>query len=148
MPNTKIKELETMVAKLHAERQGHVDAIAEIDAAFDELGIAPGAAPKRRGRPPGRKPKRVGKKRVGKKRRPGKGKGRTGTRYPVSGTNSIYGFVKKAGRKGAGGGEIDKHWKSEGRAGSAYNILGQLVKAKKVMRRNLKGQRGSVYIAT
>ena len=142
MPNSKIKELQSTVGKLQAERQGHVDAIAEIDVAFEQLGIAPGALKKRRGRRPGRKVGRPAKKKVGRKP-----KRRTGKRYAVSGTDSILGFVKHAGTKGATGGQIDKHWKSQGRAGSAYNILGQLVKTKKVKRHRLKGQRGSAYTA-
>ena len=143
MPNAKIKELQSTVNKLQAERQGHVDAIAEIDAAFKKLGIAPGALKKRRGRRPGRKARRPAKrKKVGRKP-----KRRTGKRYAVSGTDSILRFVKQAGAKGTTGGQIDKHWKSQGRAGSAYNILGQLVKAKKIKRRRLKGKRGSAYTA-
>jgi hypothetical protein len=173
MPNTKIKELEAVVAKLHQERQGHLQAIEEIDAAFEQLGIdagslasvpvrrGPGRPPKRGpGRPPKRGPGRPPKRGPGRppKRGPGRppkaasgrGAGRRkkrGHRFPVSGTTSILEFVKQAGEKGVTGKQIDQHWKSEGRKGSAYNILGQLVRDKQIKRQNLKGQRGSMYTA-
>jgi hypothetical protein len=41
--------------------------------------------------------------------------------------------------------EITKHWKSEGRSGLPYIALGQLVKARKLKKTDLKGQRGSQY---
>jgi hypothetical protein len=141
MPNTKIKELEAVVAKLHAEREGHVAAIAEIDAAFAELGISPGAAIRAPGKRRGRPPKSAGAKPAGRR------KGKRGHRFPVSGTKSVYDFVAKAGEKGVTGKQIDEFWKSEGRAGSSYNILGQLVKKKQIKRLDVKGQRGSQYTA-
>ena len=144
MANTAIKELESTVSELHNQRKAHVDAIAEIDEAFGKLGIEAGAAPAvRRGRPP-----MSGK--AGKAGRPkvtGKGSGKTGNRYPVSGTESILRFVKQSGAKGASGGAIDKYWKSEGRAGSAYNIMGQLVKSRKIKKQKNKKGRGSLYSA-
>ncbi|MCB9849972.1 MAG: hypothetical protein H6817_04635 [Phycisphaerales bacterium] len=167
MPNTKIKELESVVAKLQSERETHVAAIAEIDAAFESMGISPESdTPRRRGRKPGPKPgtkrKKPGPKPGSKRRkkpgpkpkktkakgtRKGKGKGDTGKRYAVSGTSMIIDLVKSAGAKGVSGGEIDKKWKKQGRAGGAYTILGQLVKAKKIKKTKVAGQRGSVYLA-
>jgi hypothetical protein len=43
------------------------------------------------------------------------------------------------------GREIEKHWKSEGRAGVAANLISKLVKAKRLKRMPLKGERGSRY---
>lgn len=148
MGSTMIKELGSMVSKLQAERQSHLDAIAEIDAAFGDLGISGGSAVTtvRRGRPAGRKNKKTIQMAAKTKTRGVKrGKGKTGNRYAVSGTQSIIDFVSKHGAKGAPGGDIDKHWKSEGRAGSAYNIMGQLLKSKKLKKQKNKGGRGSIY---
>jgi hypothetical protein len=44
------EQLGALIAQLQAERQEHVEALAEIDAAFANLGLTP-ATPKRRGRP-------------------------------------------------------------------------------------------------
>ncbi len=173
MATSKLKELEVMVQKLHEERQGHLDAIAEIDATFEQLGLVMPESPagaaltragKRRRKPgpkPGRKKgvrrggrkkaaaKPTGKKKVAKrkvtKKKASRGKAATGNRYAVSGTDLITGMVSKAGAKGVPGGEINKVWKAEGRAGTAYNILSQLVKQKKVKRKDSEG-RGSLYV--
>ena len=56
-------------------------------------------------------------------------------------------FVKKAGAKGVMGAEISKHWKAEGRGAGVYVVIGDLVKAKKLKRVNVKGARGSRYTA-
>jgi hypothetical protein len=41
--------------------------------------------------------------------------------------------------------EIGKHWKQEGRGAGVYVNVGKLVKAKKLKRENVKGERGSRY---
>lgn len=143
MPNTTISELGTLVEKLQEERQGHLNAIAEIDAAFDKLGIVP-TETKRSGKAPAKKVVKKSAKKSSAKS-PLKPKKATGKRYPKSGSESILDVVRKAGKAGISGGNINKYWKSEGRAGSAYNIIGQLVKAKKLKRHDIKGQRGSQY---
>ena len=145
MATNRLKELQNMVSKLQAERQAHLDAIAEIDAAFVELGLSVPESRSRRRKPGGakrRKPgPKVGAKRGGRKKKVArktakkkatkkkvrKGKGKTGTRYAVSGTKMVTDLVAKAGSKGIAGGAINKKWVGQGRAGSAYNILGQLV---------------------
>ncbi len=172
MAKQMVRELHGLVSKLKQERQAHENAIADIDAAFRGLGLEPDERPARRGRRRGR-PKGAGRKKTkrrggwpkGKKRKAGgpgrpktkkrtakravrRGKGRTGKRYSVPGPESIMKFARKAGAKGATGADIDKHWKSEGRAGSAYNLLGQLVSSKQLRRAKVKGERGSRYIAT
>jgi len=154
MSNTKIRELESVVAKLETERQQHLQAVAEIDAAFEKMGISPSGQMRRK---PGPKPgKRKGKLGAMAYKKPGpkpkgksarKGKGPTGNRYAVSGTELVLGMVKKAGAKGVPGGEINEIWVKQGRAGSAYNILGQLLDANKVKKQKNKAGRGSLYIA-
>ncbi len=133
MAKTTINELQSLVNRLKSERQSHMSAIEEIDAAFRDLGMPAG------GDGTGR--------RVARPRMTG-GKRRKRRRFEVSGINSVYDFIKKSGSKGVTGADIDKHWDSEGRAGSAYNMLGQLVRERKVKRNKLKGQRGSIYTAT
>jgi hypothetical protein len=64
-------------------------------------------------------------------------------RFAVSGEQMILGFVKS--KSNPIGGEIEKHWKSEGRAGTAANLLSKLVKEKKLKRTPLKEGRGSRY---
>lgn len=137
MAKETISELQALVRRLQAERQQHLDAIARIDAAFEELGLTPAERP-RRGRKPGRKPGKVG--------RPAGRSGRR-RRYAISGTKSILAYVGRHGAKGASGGEIARHWIAEGRAGSSYNILGSLVKAGKLKKKTVKGVRGSMYLA-
>jgi hypothetical protein len=145
MRKSNLKELATVLTRLKSERDAHVAALAEIDEVFSAIGLtsassspAPAAyTGKRRGRPP----KAAS---AGAKRGP---KGKRGHRFPISGTTSVLEFVTRSGDKGVGGKDVDAHWKNEGRAGSSYNILGQLVRTKKIKRINLKGQRGSVYTA-
>ena len=140
---TSARELEMIVAKLHKQRQAHVDAIAGIDSAFAQFGIKPKKR-KRRGRPRKVKTRKIktrkkkAAKKVVKKRK-------RRTKRKVSGPQSILNFVTRAGKKGVAGSEIVKHWNSEGRGSGAYKEIGILVKAKKLKRHALKGQRGSRY---
>jgi len=64
-------------------------------------------------------------------------------KFAVSGEQSILDFVKS--KSNPIGREIEKHWKSEGRAGVAANLISKLLKAKKLKRTPLKGERGSRY---
>jgi hypothetical protein len=137
------------IQKLQAQRREHVDAIAEIDAVFEKYGIQLPER-KRRGRPPGRKPgRKPGRPATAPKaiEKPSgrKGKRRTRRKFAVSGLDSILGFVRNAGKKGATTSEIVKHWKAEGRSGDGYTTLGQLVKGKKLSKENLKDAKGSRY---
>lgn len=135
MARNALTELQALLRKLEAERQSHLAAIQEIEATFNQLGIDPGkSGGKRRGRPPGRAAGKIGGRR---KRR----------KYATSGTQSILSFISKGNRNGASGAEIAKHWKSENRAGSSYNIINMLLKAGKVRKKKLKGERGSLYMA-
>jgi hypothetical protein len=162
MANAKIRELESVVAKLESERQAHLEAISEIEAAFQKMGITPTATArrkpgpkpgKRRGRKPGPKPgRKPGPKPMAaaaatKAKVASRGKGPTGNRYAVSGTDLVLNMVRKAGAKGISGGEVNKVWQRQGRAGSAYNILGALLKENQVKKQPNREGRGSLYIA-
>jgi hypothetical protein len=133
MSIARLDELRSLIAKLQAERQQHVNAIEQIDQAFAGLGLY-AAEPKKRGRGRGRSKTAV------KHRKP-RGK------FKTTGAESILAFVKAAGAKGVAGGDIAKHWKAEGRGAGLYGLLGQLVKGKKIKRQKIKGQKGSMYRA-
>lgn len=139
MPITEVNSLQAIVRDLQDQRQAHEEAIAEIDDVFASLGIAP-AGTKNRGRRPGR-PKQATARTKGTKR----GRRKTGKRFAMPGPESIMKFVKSGGKKGRTGGEIDRNWKKQGRSGSAYTILGQLVDQGSITRWEVAGQRGSVY---
>jgi hypothetical protein len=75
-------------------------------------------------------------------KRAGKGK-RVRRKFAVSGEQLILNFVKS--KSNPIGRDIEKHWSSEGRAGTAANLLSKLVKARKLKRTPLKDERGSRY---
>ena len=132
MSMTKLEELKSLIARLQADRQAHVDAIAQIDQTFSTLGIQ--AQAKRRGRPRGASTTAT------KQRHPRQ-------KFRTTGNESILTFVKAGGPKGVTGAQILRHWKSEGRGVGCYNLMGKLIKANKIKRNKLKGERGSMYVA-
>lgn len=141
MSKTAINDLQSLIRKLQAERQAHLDAIADIDEAFGSMGIKP---PKRRGRPRGAK-KATAWKKAGKKKAAGKVRRRK--KFKMNATTSVLTFVKKAGKKGVTGAQITKYWQSQGRGAGCYNTIGDLTKSKKLKRMPIKGGRGSMYVA-
>jgi len=64
-------------------------------------------------------------------------------KFAVSGEQLILNFVK--GKSNPVGRDIEKHWTSEQRSGTAANLLSKLVKDKKLKRTRLKDERGSRY---
>ena len=139
-----VTQLASLIKKLQADRQEHLDAIAQIDATFEQFGITP-AAKKRRGkRREGARAARAGRKtaKVARKKKAGR---KARRQFATTGNESILGFVKSAGKKGVAGAEIAKHWKSEGRGAGFYVALGRLVKEKKLKREKIKGAKGSMY---
>jgi len=142
MSKSTVASLESLVRQLNAERQGHFDAISEIDAAFESLGMTPAKPKKRKGRR-GR-PKGSGKKKTAKKKTAKKAKRR---KFKTTASELVLATVKKAGAKGVTGAQITKAWKAAKRPGDAYNTLGELTKAKKIKRTKVKGERGSRYMA-
>ncbi|MEQ9454113.1 MAG: hypothetical protein RLN76_05915 [Phycisphaeraceae bacterium] len=131
-----VAEIQRMIKTLQAERQKHVDAITEIDATFDGLGLA-GEAPKRRGRPAGKK------KTAAKRGRPAGRRKKRGS-FKVTGEQSILNFVGKAANP-PNAKQINTHWSKEGRGGKADNTITKLVQAKQLERIEVKGQRGGRY---
>ncbi len=141
MSKTAINDLQALIRKLQDQRQAHIAAIEDIDAAFGSLGIKP---QKRRGRPraaiksAGRK---IGKAKIAKKTRRRK-------KYKMSGSASVLTLVARAGKKGVTGTQIAKHWKAQGRSGNCYKTTGMLINTRKLKRTPIKGQkRGSIYVA-
>ena len=133
MSIARLEELKLLIAKLQADRRAHLDAIAQIDEAFAALGLH-AVRPAKRGRVPRTTAKPMRKRRQRRK-------------FKTTGAESILGFVKAAGSKGATGVQISRHWNAEGRGAGCYVLLGQLVKARKIKRQKLKGQKGSLYTA-
>ena len=132
MSTTRLEELKSLIARLQADRQAHVDAIAQIDESFGALGIHPQI--RKRGRLRGAPLPAT------KTRRPRR-------KFRTTGTESVLAFVKAAGPKGVTGGQIVQHWKTEGRGDTCYHTLRELIKAKKIKRQKMKGQKGSAYTA-
>jgi hypothetical protein len=133
MSKTRIDELQSLVTKLQADRNGHMDAIAQIDAAFEAFGITASKATKRgRG-----KKKAVAKKKTAKTTKRKK--------FRMTASELILTTIQKSGAKGATGAQIGKAWKAAGRPGSVYKTLGSLVKNKKFKRVKIKGAKGSLY---
>ncbi len=125
--NMSLEQLIDVIAAAREEANGR---IAEIQAAILPL------APRAPGRAPGRP--------AAPKAAPARGR-RLRRTFKVSGPESILAFVRKAGKRGATTAEIVKRWKAEKRSGDGYTTLGELVKARKLTRESLKGQKGSRY---
>ena len=142
MSETAADQLAALISKLQAQRQQHEDAIANIDATFEQFGISAVPA-KRLGRP--RKAAKLGRSPKPAAEPAKKGKRKARRHFPVSGLDSILAFVKTAGKKGKTTAEIVKYWKAEGRSGDGYTALGELVTAKKLKREKIEGAQGSRY---
>jgi hypothetical protein len=142
-----------MIKKLKAQRKKHADALRAVDAIFESIGISTHLAEERprRGRPPGKRGRRPGRPSgsgtAGATPKPGRGR-RGRRKFATTGTESIIKFVKEGGKSGRTTAEINKQWKSEGRSGNAYVTIGHLVKARKLKRKNMPGERGSRYTAS
>jgi hypothetical protein len=122
-------QIATLIRELHSERQNHLDAIAEIDATFGQLGISRGAGStgkRGRGRPPGS----------------GRRRGRRGSYQQTAQEfiTSLFSSGKRLRTK-----QINEAWRSAGRGGTADNTLVKLVKGGQLSRKSVEGQRGSEY---
>ncbi len=137
-------ELPTRIHKLLEERQGHEAAISHIDEVLQSVYSALGApaAPPKRG--PGR-PASVASAAIPAVKAPKAGRGRRRTRgsYSTTGDESVLAFIKS--NKSPTTKEIKAHWASEGRGGTADNVLSKLFREKKIKRLPLPGERGSRY---
>ena len=117
--------LAKLVQDLQDQRQEYLDAIDEIDATFDSLGIKPGKATRRRGR------KKAVRKKKGRKR------------FNKTAEEFVTGLLKKT--KTMTTGQVNRRWAQSGRGGNADNTLSNLTRKKKVKRKNIKGAMGSEY---
>jgi hypothetical protein len=125
---TTTNELSRVIANLQKQRDQHVAAITEIDAAFARFGVTASAK-----RGPGR-PKGKGAKPKGSKKR---------GRFNKTADEFVLDLLKK--NKTLTTREINIRWKHAGRGGSADNILMALTKGKQITRKNIKDARGSNY---
>jgi len=122
-----VAALGKLVKKLQKQRQEHLDAIAEIDAAFETLGMdAADAGPRNGRRKAGRKIKR-------------KGRGR----FKQTAEDFVTGLLKK--NKTMTTRQINKRWTQVGRGGNADNTLSKMTRAKSIKRKHIKGVMGSEY---
>ena len=136
------------IQQLLNERQQHVDALACIEQTLSGVAAALGmissnkqgpveAIPtKKLGRP-------LGSRNVAPAATPKKGR-RTRGSYATTGDESILAFIKA--NKNPTTSDVKAHWASEGRLGTADNVLSKLFREKRVKRTPLgKGIRGSRY---
>ena len=150
--------LAAAIDRLRSERATLVSRVSEIDASFGRLGIAVAVAVtvpvvdgkigklgKRRGRPPGSKSVPM----VAKPIKPAIAEGKPATknrkrgRFAVSGDQSILTFVQGAATPSTA--DVNAHWTKEGRGGKADKALSTLVKAGKLKRIVVEGERKSRY---
>ena len=140
--------LAKLVRQLQEQRQEHLDAVAEIEASFKELGISIAPAKRRRkkksskrGRPKASR-KKVSKKRVTKKRVTKKRASKK--RFKVTAGEFITVLLKK--NKKMTTKQINGKWKQAGRGGrNADNTLSKMTEEKKILRKKIKGGKGSEY---
>lgn len=126
------------IEELLQSRQQHVEAIAEIDATLGRVSAALGNkdAYQAFGAP-------TAVSVAGKATSP-RGRRRGRNKFAVTGDESILALIKKQGNPTSG--DIERHWKSEGRGGAAANALTRMVHQKILKRTPLgKGIRGSRY---
>ncbi len=118
----------SQIESLLSDRADHQAAIDKIDATLAKIESMLGGS--------------SAKASTGAKRGPKPGRRKRGS-FSMSGDESIIAFIKSAGTPTTK--DVNKHWKGEGRGGSADNALTKLVKLKKLKRIKLKGERGSKY---
>lgn len=138
---TAVGQLVEIIDRLKQLRADCAAKFAEMDTLFDELGVPLGGQTpaSAKGRP-GRKPGRPAGSTAASATRKGKRK-----QFKTTAADSVLGFIKSRGSKGATSAEIGKHWKAEGRAAQPFITLGQLVKARKLKKQQIKDGRGSRY---
>ena len=123
------------IQQLMAQREQHAAALAAIDQTLEQIGQALGN--------PARKASAVTPAApAAPAAKPAKGR-RTRGSYATTADESILALVKQNGNPTTQ--EIKKQWASEGRRGTADNVLSHLVKDRKLKRLKLIGQRGSRY---
>jgi hypothetical protein len=141
---TSVTDLSGQIQILLAEKQHHTEALGRIDETLQKVASLLGLGAQtavRRG--PGRPPKTLSAtpKPVVKATPPLKGKRRW---FSVTAEQSILDFVSKS--DGPTTKDVNKHWKAEGRGGTADNTLSLMVKKQAIKRVPLEGKHGSRYV--
>jgi hypothetical protein len=144
MPRKKDAPVVTQqIQRLLVEREQHQNAVSAIDGTLasirsllnDTLGTESHDSNGRGGR--------VGRTAAKRDVIPDKSGRRRRGRFKMSGEEAVRQFVRSKGSPTTQ--EINAHWKSSGRAGTADNTITKMVKDKRLTRSPLKGQRGSRY---
>lgn len=168
-------ELTDLITKLRSIRRHHEAALAEIEAAFRQVGLShllESGGSRKRGAAAASVAAAVGGKgtrRKGKTRGAGKGRGKAAAKTKVAAkgkksTKREAGATGGRGKRaryaqtaeefilsflgnnpGATTSEIRQHWQKQGRGGKAENSLTGLVKNGKLIRTARPGQAGSSY---
>jgi len=139
-------ELPTRIQKLLEERQHHEAAISHIDEVLQSVYSALGAtaAPKRGpGRPSTASVAASVAAPAPAAAKVGRGRRRSRGSYATTGDDSVLAFIKA--NRSPTTKDIKAHWASEGRGGTADNVLSKLYREKKIKRLPLPGERGSRY---
>ncbi|MAX23001.1 MAG: hypothetical protein CMJ19_00740 [Phycisphaeraceae bacterium] len=125
-------ELRRLVKQLHDERAEHVKAIEAIDQTFKDLGLSA----------PQLKP--VAKAQSnGPEKTTFPGRKRTRNSFTITANDFVLSFVQANPECTTA--QVNEHWITEGRNGKADQTLFKLVKTGQIARKNIKGQRGSMY---
>lgn len=146
--NSNVEKLHALIEELRSKRQSFASAIAEIDEAFQSLGVRSSKLMNQGGgtavatRP--RTSSMRGAKSSPAKRTPGRSS--SGRKYTGTAHDLVLDVIRRK-PEGATGAEISKAWAAAGRSGEAYNTLGDLVRRKMIKRIKVKNGRGSVYQA-
>jgi len=130
MAKSTAQQITEIVQGLRRQRQEHVDAIAEIDRTFKQMGIEADQTPAR---------KQSSKKASGKSR----GKRRKRKKFDQTAEQFVLDLLKNGEKLTTA--EINVAWREAGRSGDASNTLTKLANAGQVDRENIEGSRGSVY---
>ena len=140
MARPKLSNVST--ASLQAELQRRTARLSGLIAQRDKLDKQIAELQAVAGRPAAAVPKPAAKAKGGRKPKAVKAEGRKRKSYAVTAEQLVLGLVKDRGATTA---EINKAWKGAGRTGRADNTLNKMVKAGKLKREKLQGQKGSRY---
>jgi hypothetical protein len=137
-------DFSVQLEKLLAEKQHHTAALHRIDETLEKVGSLLGLnthASVRRGRPPKAAPAATPV--AVKAAAPQKHKGKRRW-FSVTAEQSILDFISKSSSPSTK--EVNRHWKAEGRGGTADNTLSLMVKKRAIKRVPIEGQHGSRYV--
>jgi hypothetical protein len=142
---TSATDLSGQIQKLLADKQHHTEALARIDETLQKVGSLLGLEAQigvRRGpgRPPKTQPAVTPVAVTAAAPQKHKGKRRW---FSVTAEQSILDFISKSDSPTTK--DVNRHWKAEGRGGTADNTLSLMVKKKAIKRVPIEGKHGSRY---